>query len=435
MSTRGSRASLTRRRLVALGGGAIAAPFVLRAGPAFAAWPADKPVRIVVPFAPGGPTDIMARIVAAHLTDTLKAAFIIENKAGAGGNIGMTDVARAEPDGYTLLITSSAIVVNPSLSDKSPYDPAKDFEPISEMGASPNVIAVTNDLGVNTIAELVALAKKEPDKLNYSSPGIGTTPHLSAELLKVRAGIQMAHVSHNGAGPAVQALLAGTTQVGSFALPPAHPHIVAGKMKALAVSSANRWFDLPNVPTMIEAGYKDFIADTLQGFLAPAKTPKAVIDPLAAAVSEILKRPDVKDRLQQAGFEVLNTGPAGMKARIDKEVPMWRQIVTDAGIKVRGCRQDDGTAGRIRHEVCARTFDNIGYRLHYRFYFGVHPGRVGGLAGQAHPVRGSVRSRRAGGCGRAHPVDPDVAVARHLDLHRESGRCWRQHRHRGGREG
>ncbi len=310
-------------------------PFVARISPVLAAWPLDKPVRIIVPFAPGGPTDIMARVVAAHLSEMLKASFIIENKAGAGGNIGMGDVARAEPDGYTLLITSSAIVVNPSLADKVPYDPIKDFEPISEMGTSPNVFAVTNDLGVNTIAELVALAKKEPDKLNYSSPGIGTTPQLSAELLKLRAGIKMAHVSFNGAGPAVQAVLAGTTQVGSFALPPAHPHIIGGKMKALAVTGAKRWFDLPHVPTMIESGFKDFVADTLQGFLAPAKTPKAIVDQIASATDEILKRPDIKERLQQAGFEVLNTGPAGMKARIEKEVPMWRQIITDAGVKVR----------------------------------------------------------------------------------------------------
>lgn len=327
--------SFSRRTLLTTAGGALSMPLVARFSPAHAAWPMDKPVRIVVPFAPGGPTDIMARVVAAHLSEMTKASFIIENKAGAGGNIGMSEVARAEPDGYTLLITSSAIVVNPGLSEKVPYDPAKDFAPISEMGTSPNVIAVTNNLGVNTIAELVALAKKEPDKLNYASPGIGTTPHLSAELLKLRAGIKMAHVSHNGAGPAVQALLAGTTQVGSFALPPAHPHIIAGKMKALAVTGASRWFDLPNVPTMVESGFKDFVADTLQGFLAPAKTPQGIVDQIASATDAILKRQDVKDRLQKAGFAVLNRGPAGMKARIEKEVPMWRQIITEAGIKVR----------------------------------------------------------------------------------------------------
>ena len=334
MSKSGPKA-VSRRRILQVAGSGLAMPFLAHFTPAFAAWPNDKPIRIVVPFAPGGPTDIMARVVAAHLSETLKASFIIENKAGAGGNIGMGEVARAEPDGYTLLMTSSAIVVNPSLAEKIPYDPAKDFEPISEMGTSPNVFAVSNDIGVNTMAELVALAKKDPNKLNYSSPGIGTTPHLSAERLKIIAGINMAHVSHNGAGPAVQALLAGTVQVGSFALPPAHPHIVAGKMKALAVSSAGRWHDLPNVPTMIEAGFKDFVADTLQGFLAPAKTPKAVIDQLASAVDEILKRPAVRERMLQSGFEVLNKGPAGMKARIEKEVPMWREIVTQAGIKVR----------------------------------------------------------------------------------------------------
>ena len=335
MRTSGISGATTRRSILKAAGGALAMPMIARFSPALAAWPNDKAVRIVVPFAPGGPTDIMARVVAAHLSEKLKASFIIENKAGAGGNIGMGEVARAEPDGYTLLMTSSAIVLNPSLYDKVPFDPARDFEPISEMGASPNVFLVTNDLGVNSMAELVALAKKDPDKLNYSSPGTGTTPQLSAELLKARAGIKMAHVSHNGAGPAVQAILAGTTQVACVALPPAHPHIVGGKLKAIGLTGATRWHDLPDVPTMIEAGFKDFVSDTLQGFLAPAKTPKGVIDILASATDEILKRPDVKDRLVKAGFDVLSRGPAGMKARIDKEVPMWRQVVDQAGVKIR----------------------------------------------------------------------------------------------------
>ena len=330
-----SRTAITRRRLIQAGAAGLAAPAVLRVTPAFAAWPQDKPIKIIVPFAPGGPTDIMARLMAAHLSEKLKGAFVVENKAGAGGNIGMGEVARAEPDGYTLLITSSALVVNPSLADKIPYDPAKDFEPISELGASPNVFGVSPDLGVNTMAELVALAKKDPDKLNYASPGIGTTPQLAAELLKVRAGINMAHVSFNGAGPAVQAVLAGTTQVGSFALPPAHPHIAAGKIKALAVTSASRWYDMPTVPTMVESGFKDFVADTLQAFLAPAKTPKGVIDMLVTTCDEILKRPEVADRLRKSGFDGLNKGPAGLRSRIEKEVPMWRQVVTDAGIKLR----------------------------------------------------------------------------------------------------
>jgi tripartite-type tricarboxylate transporter receptor subunit TctC len=325
----------SRRRLLQAGAAGLAAPAVLRVSPARASWPQDKPVKIVVPFAPGGPTDIMARIVGAHLSDKLKGAFVIENKAGAGGNIGMGEVARAEPDGYTLLITSSSLVVNPSLAEKIPYDPAKDFEPISELGASPNVFVVHNDLPVKTMAELVALAKKDPNKLNYASPGIGTTPHLAAELLKVRAGIQMAHVSHNGAGPAVQAVLAGTTQVGCIALPPAHPHIQGGKMRALAVTSAARWYDMTSVPTMVESGYKDFVADTLQAFLAPAKTPKGVVDLLVGTTEEILKQPDVAEKLRKAGFDGLNKGVKGLRSRIEKEVPMWRAVVSDAGIKVR----------------------------------------------------------------------------------------------------
>lgn len=335
MTTTRASKGLNRRRLIVAGGAALSMPLIARFSPAFAAWPADKPIKIIVPFAPGGPVDIIARVVGGHLPDQIKGNVFIENKAGAGGNIGMGEVARADPDGYTLLMTSSAIVLNPSLYEKLPFDPARDFAPVSEMAASPNVFMVSPDLGVKTMAELVALAKREPDKLNYASPGTGTTPQLSAELLKVRAGIRMAHVSHNGAGPAVQAILAGTTQVACTALPPAHPHIVAGKLVALAVTGASRWPDLPNVPTMIEAGYKDFVADTMIGFLAPAKTPAGVIDALAKATDTILRRPEVKERLQKAGFEVISSGPAGMKARIAKEVPMWRKIVEQAGVKIR----------------------------------------------------------------------------------------------------
>jgi tripartite-type tricarboxylate transporter receptor subunit TctC len=249
----------------------------------------DRPIKIIVPFAPGGPTDIMARIVATHLGEAIGGTLVVENRPGAGGNIGIGIAAHADPDGYTLLITSSAYVVNPGLYAKIPYDPYKDFAPIAELGTSPNVILVDPKLGVNSIADLVARAKANPNELNYASPGIGTTPHLSGELFKITAGVNLTHVPFSGAGPAIQAILAGTTQVVFAALPPAHPHIESGALRALAVTGEHRWFDLPNVPTMIELGYKDFISDTLQGFLAPAKTPPAVVELLAARSTEILK--------------------------------------------------------------------------------------------------------------------------------------------------
>ena len=289
----------------------------------------ERPIKIIVPFAPAGPTDIMARILSTHLGEAIGGTVIIENKAGAGGGA----AAHAEPDGYTLLITSSAYVVNPGLYARIPYDPYKDFAPIAELGTSPNVIVVSPKLGINSIAELIARAKADPNELNYASPGIGTTPHLSMELLKIVGGIQITHVPFSGAAPAIQAVLGGTTQIACAALPPARPLIESGALKALATTGAHRWFDLPDVPTMVELGYKDFIADTFQGFLAPAKTAPAIVELLSTKSVEILKTPKIAEQLRNDGFEVIANGPEGMRKRIEDEVPKWRDIVAKAGIK------------------------------------------------------------------------------------------------------
>jgi tripartite-type tricarboxylate transporter receptor subunit TctC len=293
----------------------------------------ERPVKIIVPFAPAGPTDIMARILITYLGEAIGGTMIVENKPGAGGNIGIGAAAHAEPDGYTLLVTSSAYVVNPSLYVKIPYDPYKDFAPIAELGTSPNVILVDPRLGVNSIADLIARGKANPNELNFASPGVGTTPHLSGELFKIVAGIQMTHVPFSGAGPAIQAVLGGVTQVAFAALPPARPHIESGALKALAVTGETRWFDLPDVPTMVELGYKDFISDTFQGFLAPANTPPAIVEMLSAKAVEILKRPKVAEQLRNNGFEVIANGAAGMRKRIDDEIPKWHDVVAKAGIK------------------------------------------------------------------------------------------------------
>jgi tripartite-type tricarboxylate transporter receptor subunit TctC len=293
----------------------------------------ERPVKIIVPFAPAGPTDIMARILIAHLGDAIGGTLIVENKPGAGGNIGIGAAAHAEPDGHTLLITSSAYVVNPALYAKIPYDPYTDFAPIAELGTSPNVILVDPKLGVNSIPDLIARAKANPDELNYASPGIGTTPHLSAELFKIVGRIQITHVPFSGAGPAIQAVLSGTTQIAFAALPPAHQHIESGALKALAVTGAHRWFDLPDVPTMVELGYTDFVSDTFQGFLAPAKTPPAIVELLSTKSIEILKTPAIAEQLRNNGFEVIANGRDGMRKRIADEVPKWRDIVAKAGIK------------------------------------------------------------------------------------------------------
>ena len=331
----GQSAPPSRREILKTGGrliGAAAASSLRPAGAKAGGYP-ERPVKIIVPFAPAGPTDIMARILVSHLADAIGGTLIVENKPGAGGNIGIGAAAHAEPDGHTLLMTSSAYVVNPGLYAKIPYDPYTDFAPIAELGTSPNVILVDPKLGVNSIPDLIARAKANPDELNYASPGIGTTPHLSGELFKIVGRIQITHVPFSGAGPAVQAVLSGTTQIAFAALPPARPHIESGALKALAVTGAHRWFDLPDVPTMVELGYTDFISDTFQGFLAPAKTPPAIVDLLSTKSIEILKTPAIAEQLRNNGFEVIANGPDGMRKRIADEVPKWRDIVAKAGIK------------------------------------------------------------------------------------------------------
>ncbi|QPF83032.1 tripartite tricarboxylate transporter substrate binding protein [Bradyrhizobium genosp. L] len=325
------KAFFPSRRSVLKAGTALAATGFARRTKA-AGYP-ERPIKIIVPFAPGGPTDIMARILGTHLGEAVGGTIVVENRPGGGGNIGIGIAAHGEPDGYTLLITSSAFVVNPGLYAKIPYDPDKDFAAIAELGTSPNVILANPKLGINSVAELIARAKANPDELNYASPGLGTTPHLAGELFKIVGRIQMTHVPFSGAGPAIQAILGGTTQIAFAALPPAHPHIESGALKALAVTGAHRWFDLPDVPTMVELGYTDFISDTFQGFLAPARTPASIVELLTAKSIAILKTPAIADQLRNDGFEVLANGPDGMRRRITDEVPKWRDIIAKAGIK------------------------------------------------------------------------------------------------------
>ncbi len=315
------------RRSVLLGSAGLAL-----ASRAKAAGYPDRPVRIIVPFAPAGPTDIMARIMAAHLGERLGGSFIVENRAGAGGNIGANVVAHADPDGYTLLVASSALVANPSLYKRVPFDVYTDFAPIAELGTSPNVFIADPKSGIKTIADLVARAKADPNALSYGSPGIGSTPHLSGEMLKIDAGIKVTHVPFSGAGPAVQAVLSSTTQLACVALSPAHPLIVSGALNGLGITWGERWFDLPDVQTMPEAGYKDLVTDTFQGFLAPAKTPPAIVDALAQASLAILNDKTVNAQLQADGFIVLANGPDGLRKRIETEVPKWRDIIAKAGI-------------------------------------------------------------------------------------------------------
>jgi tripartite-type tricarboxylate transporter receptor subunit TctC len=325
----------SRRRILAAAGVAIGAAATSQLGisRAKAAGYPERPIKIIVPFAPAGPTDIIARILGQNLAAALSGNVIVENRPGAGGNIGIGYAAHAEADGYTLLVVSSAFVVNPGLYAKIPYDPLKDFAPVAELGTTPNVILVHPKLGINSIAELIARARARPDELNYASPGAGTTPHLSGELLKIVAGIEMTHVPFNGAAPAIQALLAGTTQVAVSALPAALPFVQTGELKALAVTGAHRWIDLPDLTTLVELGYADFIAETLQFFFAPAKTPPGIVEKLSAKSVELLKRPEIVDQLRSNGYEVIGNGAEGLRKRIETEVPKWRDVIAKAGIK------------------------------------------------------------------------------------------------------
>jgi tripartite-type tricarboxylate transporter receptor subunit TctC len=299
--------------------------------PAAAAYP-DRPVTIIVPFAPAGPTDIIARVLANVLSQKLGQQFVVDNRAGAAGNTGMGQVARATPDGYTLMVTSTAIAVNPALFKKLPYDPFKDFAPISELVNAPNVLVVRSDSDIKTIAELIAQARAPGAKFSYSSPGAGTKSHLTGELLKLRAGIDMVHVPYRGAGPAAQAVLEKTVPVGSVALAAAESLIQAGQLRALAVTSEKRWFSLPNVPTMIEAGYKDFVSDTFNAFFAPARVPQDILTLLVKESRAAFQRPEVREVSRKAGFEVVAGTPDDLSARIKAEIPAVRELVAKAGI-------------------------------------------------------------------------------------------------------
>jgi tripartite-type tricarboxylate transporter receptor subunit TctC len=329
-----AQARPSRRRVIGYLVAGVAAPAMLRAGPALAAYP-ERPVRIIVANTPGGPSDIIARIMAAAMTEALggKSVFV-ENKGGAGGNIGMGLAARSDPDGYTILLTTSAYSVNPGLYEKLPYDPFKDFVPIVELATSPHVFAVQPKLGVSTMKEFIALAKASPDKFNVSTPPIGTSPQLQAEVLKQREGLQkMASVVFKGGGDALKALLDGTVQLSSGVLAPAHPHIKSGAIKGLAVTGSKRWHDLPDIPTMQEAGYDDFVFETYTALVAPAKVPPEIRDQLEKLALGILNKPEMRERLAKSGFDVQAKDGKGHAARIAKEVPMYRKIIDSAGIK------------------------------------------------------------------------------------------------------
>jgi len=306
-----------------------AVPGAARAQPAYP----GRTITMVVPFPAGGPTDIIARILAGALQQSLGQNVIIDNRAGGGGNLGIAYVARANPDGYTLLFTSTAIAVNPGLFANLPYDPIKDFAPITELVNAPNVLFVRPDSGMHSIADLVAKAKAEPNTMNYASPGVGTKSHLTGELLKLRAGIDIQHIPYRGGGPATQALVSGTVQLASVALAPVEPLIKSGTVRALAVTGATRWYSLPEITTMIESGYPGFISDTFNALFAPAGTPPEIVALLVKEAREAMKRPDAIEAARKFGYQIVAGSPEQMTARLHAEIAGVKELVARAGIK------------------------------------------------------------------------------------------------------
>ncbi len=293
-----------------------------------------KPVRLVVPFAPGGSSSIVARAVAAEMEKGLGQAIIIDNKGGGGGNVAMQEVSRADPDGYTLIIGHvGSLAMNPFMYDKLPYDVDKDFAPISLLAVVPAIFVVHESVPAKNLREFVALAKKEPGKLNYGSAGNGSAGHLAMEYLKQATGMDIQHVPYKGTGPNVIDLVAGRTQAASAGTPPLMPHVKAGKLRVIAVGTSRRLSTLPEVGTVAEQGYPGFETSQWYGLNAPAKTPEAIIRRLSAEAAKAAKSPAVLERFAADDAEGVGSTPAEYAAYVKKEQERWSKVVRAAKIK------------------------------------------------------------------------------------------------------
>jgi tripartite-type tricarboxylate transporter receptor subunit TctC len=312
---------------------ALVSAALVCAGSAVAQVYPSRQVKMIVPFAAGGPTDVIARIVAQKLSETWGQQIYTENVPGGGGNTGAAMAARAPADGYTILVVSTGFIVNPSMYTKVPYDPIKDFSPVTLVASSPNVLSVHPELPAKTVRELIDLVKANPGKYSFAQPGTGSTPHLAGELFKLKFGLDLVTVPFNGAALAINSTLGGHTPVVFTALPPAMANIKDGKLRGLAVLSLKRAAVLPDVPTMSEAGVTDQESDTLTGVVAPAGTPKEIIDRWHDEIVRVVALPDVKQRLQDLGFEPVADTPAHFGERIKTEIAKWAKVVHDANIK------------------------------------------------------------------------------------------------------
>ena len=313
---------------------AIAVSFAFVFGAVAADYP-TRPVTIVVAFPPGGPSDVLARIVGRKLEQILGQPFIVENRPGAGGNIAAEQVARAAPDGYTLLNGNNSILAtNAALYKKINFDPEKDFIPLSLIGTQGSILVVNPKVPVNSLAELIALAKANPGKLNFASSGYGAAAHLAGELFKTEAKIDIVHVAYKGAAPALQELIGGQTQMMFATAASVVGHIKGGLVRPLAVTTLTRIAAFPDIPTMDELGLKGFDATTWHGFVAPAGTPKEIVDTLSRAIVTALKDPAVRKSLGDLGVDIVGNSPAEFAAYIKAEIPKWTAVVKASGAHV-----------------------------------------------------------------------------------------------------
>jgi tripartite-type tricarboxylate transporter receptor subunit TctC len=323
---------MTVSRLFALLAALIASSGVFAASNA-AQYP-NRPIRLIVPFPAGGPTDAIARILQQKLTEVWGQQIVVDNRGGAGGNIGIGIAANAAPDGHTIIFVSSSYVANPGLYKKIPYDPYKSFAPVTKVAAAPHAFFVHPSQPVKTIGELIDLVKKNPKKYNIATPGIGTTPDLSAHLLRLDTKIDLTPIPYAGGGPSLQAVLGNQVPVGCQAIPPVTAHFKAGRLRALALTADKRSAALPDVPTMAEAGYKGHEADTMTGVLLPAGTPRAIVDKWYGEMKRLVSQADVNAKIAEMGFNIVMNTPQQFASQIKEEVARWSKVVADAGIPV-----------------------------------------------------------------------------------------------------
>ena len=296
------------------------------------AWP-SKPVRLLLPFPPGGPTDILGRIVSDRLSAALGQPVVVENRGGAGGNVGAEAAAKSAPDGYTILLVSNPIAISPSLYTRLNYDPQKDFAPVGLLATVPNVMVTHPSVPAHTLQEFIALAKSKPGGMNFGSGGAGTSNHAAGELFNIVAGVKLVHVPYKGVNLAMNDVLAGQIQLVVIGVPAAGPHIKAGRLRALAVIAPQRLPALPDVPTVAEAGLPNFEVTTWYGVLAPAGTPKAIVGRLNAELVRIMHSPELKDRLAAMATEPATGTPEEFAEFIKRETAKWGEVVRQAGLK------------------------------------------------------------------------------------------------------